>query len=74
MEIKELCELCGKYNTNKLELKLKYSELKDRLENGWGKTSIGIRQIEIAIKNCETENAEIESKIKEVAVVSFNWL
>ena len=74
MDIKELCKLCGKYNANKLELKLKQSELKDRLENGWGETSIAIRRMEIAIKNCETENAEIESKIKEVAVVSFNWL
>lgn len=74
MDIKELCKLCGRYDANKLSLKLKYSELKDRLETGWDKTSVGIRQIEIAIKNYETENAEIESKIKDVATVSFNWL
>lgn len=72
MDIKELCRLCSKYSANKLMLKLKYAELEDRLEYGWEKTSIGIRQIKIVINNCETENAEIESKIKEVATVSFN--
>lgn len=50
MDIKELCRLCGKYDANKLSLKLKYSELKDRIESGWDINSLGIRQIEIELK------------------------
>ena len=74
MDIKELCRLCGIYDANKLSLKLKYSELSDKLKNGWEETSVGIIKIELIIKEYEVENNEIESKIKEGATVSFNWV
>jgi len=74
MDIKELCRICKIYDSNMLSLSLEAIKLKDSLEHGWSKTSIGIQQMERRIKYWENENKTIKEQIKDIDSVSFNWL
>ena len=73
MDIKELCRLCSKYETNKTSLSLEYS-FKNRSIGKLNDSSESMKIVNSRIAFIEGENKMIEKKIKNATGISFDWL